>query len=207
MVRTPQRKIAGVVLAGGASRRMQSDKALIEIGERPMLAWVVDALANITDTIIVSGRERPSIDMNDRPVRYVHDQGPEHGGPLSGLVSVMDAVDRDTLLLTVGVDQPWVRAETLQSLANKFDGLPVIPVPEGIRQTTCGAYPADLLLAATRELNAGGSLQSLLDRTAFTPFTEADANSAEEDGRSWFSVNAAVDIQRGIHQFGIPTRR
>lgn len=186
---------------------MQSDKALIEIAERPMLAWVVDALAAAADVVVVSGPERPSIDLDDRVARYIPDHGPEHSGPLSGLVAVMDSLPRESLLLSVGVDQPWVRSATLESLAEKFDGLPVVPVPEGIRQTTCGVYPADLLLVATRELNAGGSIQSLLDRTAFTPFTEADAAAVGEDGRSWFSVNTPADIQRGIDQFGVPTRR
>jgi molybdopterin-guanine dinucleotide biosynthesis protein A len=205
MLSSPERKIVGVVLAGGASRRMQTDKALVEIGERPMLEWVVDALKSVADEVIVSGPARNG--DGDLTVRFIPDLGPSHGGPLSGLVSVMDSAERDALLLTVGVDQPWVRPETLRALTAKFDGLPVVPVPDGIRQTTCGVYPTDLLLAATRELNAGGSVQSLLDRTAFTPFTEADALAAGEDGRSWFSVNSPADIARGIGQFGIPTRR
>lgn len=207
MVSSPQGKIVGIVLAGGASRRMGSDKALVEIGERSMLDWVVEALASISDDVVVSGPERPSSQSSNQSLRFIPDSGPAHAGPLSGLVAVMDAVPRESLLLTVGVDQPWIRPQTLRSMTAKLSGLPVVPVPDGIRQTTCGVYPADLLLVATRELNAGGSIQSLLDRTAFTPFTEADAHAIGEDGRSWFSVNSPEDIERGIGQFGIPTRR
>ena len=186
---------------------MQSDKALVEIDEQSMLDWVVQALTSVTTDVIVSGPPRTSNPAGDQSVRFVPDMGPAHSGPLSGLASVMDTVSRDSLLLTVGVDQPWVRPQTLRAMATKFAGLPVVPVPDGIRQTTCGVYPADLLLVATRELNAGGSIQSLLDRTSFTPFTEADAHAVDEDGRSWFSVNSRDDIERGIDQFGIPARR
>ena len=32
--------------------------------------------------------------------------------------------------------------------------LPVVPVPDGIRQTTCAVYPADLATSAADELEA-----------------------------------------------------
>ena len=117
----------------------------------------------------------------------------------------MDHMSPDALLLVVGVDQPWVRPSTLSAITARFDELPVVPVPDGVRQTTCAAYPANDLLVATRELNAGGSIQSMLDRTAFDPFTEADSISCGEDGRSWYSVNTPDDLAEGLGRYGPPS--
>jgi molybdopterin-guanine dinucleotide biosynthesis protein A len=196
-------KLVGVVLAGGASRRMGADKALIEADGRPMLAWVVMALETVTDRILIAGPERAG--WSDRT--FVGDTGAPHRGPLAGLAAAIPHVGPEDLLVVVGVDQPWVRPETLESIAAGFIERPVVPVPDGVRQTTCAVYPANLALVATRELNGGGSIQSMLDRTAFDPFTEADIERCGEDGRSWFSVNTEEDLAEGLVLYGSPSQR
>jgi molybdopterin-guanine dinucleotide biosynthesis protein A len=202
MVETNTANLIGVVLAGGASRRMGRDKALVDVAGRPMLDWVVDALGATVSEVVVSGE--PRAPWADR-LRFVEDTGDPKRGPLAGIVAVMEQTGPDALLLVVGVDQPWVRPVTLAEIAGRFTGLPVVPVPDGVRQTTCAVYPANELLVATRELNAGGSIQSMLDRTAFDPFTEADLASCGEDGRSWFSVNTPVDLAEGLDRYGPPS--
>ncbi len=202
MVGTNRHNTVGVVLAGGASRRMGRDKALVEVAGRPMLDWVVDALGAVTTDVVVSGDPRP--ELADR-LRFVEDKGERTRGPLAGIVAVMEQADPDALLVVVGVDHPWVRSSTLREIVARFAERPVVPVPDGIRQTTCAAYPTNDLLVATRELNAGGSIQSMLDRTAFDPFTESDIAGCGEDGRSWFSVNTPDDLDEGLRRYGPPS--
>ena len=202
MVENETGNLIGVVLAGGASRRMGRDKALVDVADRPMIDWVIDALAVVTNEVIVAGDPRAPWDER---IRFIEDTGDTRRGPLAGVVAVMERTDPDDLLLVVGVDQPWVRSATLRAIAERFTGLPVVPVPDGVRQTTCAAYPANHLRAATRELNSGGSIQSMLDRTAFDPFTEADLASCSEDGRSWYSVNTIDDLTQGLDRYGPPT--
>jgi molybdopterin-guanine dinucleotide biosynthesis protein A len=201
MVGTETPNVVGVVLAGGASIRMGRDKALVEVAGKPMLAWVIGALEAVTPRIVIAGPERAGWEHH----AFVTDPGTPHRGPLAGITTAMAHVDRDALLIVVGVDQPWIRQATLSSIAARFTQRPVVPVPDGVRQTTCAAYPANLDLVATRELNGGGSIQSMLDRTAFDPFTEADMAMCGEDGRSWFSVNTADDLAEGLVLYGEPS--
>ncbi|HEY5650688.1 MAG TPA: NTP transferase domain-containing protein, partial [Acidimicrobiia bacterium] len=133
MVGTPPGKLVGVILAGGASRRMGEDKALVEVAGRPMLAWVATALEASTDRILVAGPERAG--WSD--LTFVNDAGAPHRGPLAGVAAAMPHVDQGDLVVVVGVDQPWVRTETLRSIVAKFVERPVVPVPDGVRQTTC----------------------------------------------------------------------
>jgi molybdopterin-guanine dinucleotide biosynthesis protein A len=167
-----------------------------------MLDRVVDALGAVTTEVVVSGEPR---DGWTERLRFIEDSHEPRRGPLAGIVAVMEQVYSDALLLVVGVDQPWVRPTTLREMAARFTELPVVPVPDGVRQTTCAVYPASHALAATRELNAGGSIQSMLDRTAFDPFTEADIEACGEDGRSWFSVNTPDDLAEGLDRYGPPS--
>lgn len=194
--------LIGVVLAGGASRRMGRDKAVVELAGRPMIDWVIDALAAVTNEVVVAGPPRAPW---SEELRFLEDGSRTKRGPLAGLVAVMEQVEISDLLLVVGVDQPWVRPATLRAIVKRFTELPVVPVPDGVRQTTCAAYPANHLRVATRELNGGGSIQSMLDRTAFDPFTESDLSSCSEDGRSWYSVNTTEDLVEGLNHYGPPT--
>lgn len=188
----------GVILAGGRSSRMGEDKALVHIAGTTMLDRVAAAIAPVADEVCVAGR-----DSAPHGVTAVPDTGAPHRGPLAGIVAVAASHPDDTLLV-VAVDQPWVRTETLQHLVSLTEDLPVVPVDEGVRQTGCATYPAAALHSAREELDAGGSIQSLLDRTAFTPVVESEWRTWGEDGRSWFSVNTATDIDRGIERFGTP---
>lgn len=190
----------GVVLAGGSSRRMGRDKAEVELAGRSMGRWVVAALSAVCPEVVAAGRER----LGELP--GVPDAVGGQAGPLAGLVGVAQR-HPDRPLLLVAVDQPWVRTETLRRLSGLLGDRPVAPVADGVRQTTCAAYPAGLGELARKELEAGGSLQSLLDRTSFDPVVEEEWRRWGEDGRSWFSADTPVRLAEGLARFGAPSDR
>lgn len=185
----------GVVLAGGESKRMGTDKATFPVAGRPMLDWVTDAVGHVCDEVVVVGRDHVA------GFRALSDPGEPHRGPLAGLLAALHAFPGRHLLV-VSVDQPWVRPETLRRLADVAGSLAVIPVDAGIRQTTCAVYPPGLVHQAESELAGGGSLQSLIDVASFHPVT--DWQRWGEDGRSWFSVDNPGAAEEGLARFGIP---
>jgi molybdenum cofactor cytidylyltransferase len=58
--------ISGIILAAGSSQRMGSPKALLKIGEKTFLQYIVDALhsARIMDIVIVLGAEAEKIQQS-----------------------------------------------------------------------------------------------------------------------------------------------
>lgn len=188
----------GVLLAGGASSRMGTDKALVELSGRPMSAWVLQALAAVCDDVLVAGRPDGL-----GGVRGIADTMAGRRGPLAGLVAALEA--ESAPVLVVATDQPWVRVETLRHLVGLVGDLPVVPVAhDGSRQTTCAVYPPGILSVALDELLAGGSIQSVLDRTAFVPVEEDTWRGWGEEGRSWFGVDTAEALAEGLARFGPP---
>lgn len=177
---------------------MGEDKAFVRIGERTMLDHVVAALAPAVDEVCVAGRE-----SSPPGTTAIPDDGMPHRGPLAGILAAHRRHPDDTLVV-VAVDEPWVRTETLVALTGLADELPVVPVDDGVRQTNCAVYPAASLHAAGEELEAGGSIQSLLDRTAFRPVVEDEWMEWGEDGRSWFSADTQAAIDEGLERFGTP---
>ena len=90
-------RAAGAVLAGGESRRMGRDKALIEIGGRPLLQVATDALAAAgLDPIVVVGGDASAIGALGHD--HVADRHPGEG-PLGGIISALAAVPNDTLVV------------------------------------------------------------------------------------------------------------
>lgn len=177
---------------------MGADKATVEVGGATMAEHVAAALRAVCRRVVVAGRAEPVAGLDPLP-----DPGAPYRGPLAGLVSALEAAEGHWVLL-VAVDQPWVRPVTLQRLADTADRLPVVPVVDGVRQTTCACYPASLLHVATEELAGGGSIQSALDRAAFDPVVEDLWRSWGEDGRSWFSADTPEAIGEGLRRFGPP---
>jgi molybdopterin-guanine dinucleotide biosynthesis protein A len=124
-------RIAGVVLAGGASTRMGEDKTFLEIGGETLVARQMRLLREAgCENIIISGRRgvdysrsaglRPAIEnkaeRSPAPPLIVHD-APGIEGPLAGILAAIDATDTSaTHLITLPVDLPAMRAEVLRAL-------------------------------------------------------------------------------------------
>jgi len=184
----------GVVLAGGASRRMGQPKAAVEIDGVAMAEFVAGALGAVCRTVVASGGPAAGLDI------VADAEGFQHRGPVVGIASALDALGEP--ILAVGVDQPWVRVETLAELVARTRDHPVVPVDGGARQVTCAVYTPSFLAAAVGA-RSDGSIQSALDAAPHDAVL--DWAGWGEDGRSWYSANSAGSLDRGLELFGRPS--
>ena len=127
--------IYGLVLAGGESRRMGRDKALLVRDGRSQLAHIAALLEGITERVYVSSRQ----DQQDDPERGRFENivdGYEGIGPIAGILSAMDAHPHADWLV-VACDLPNIDEATLSFLIenakqkqpftafkSNYDGLP-----------------------------------------------------------------------------------
>lgn len=173
---------------------MGVDKAEVAISGRTLLDRVASALGEVADRVVVLGEERPG-----------YESWPDYApgpGPLAGLATALDRMTEDRALL-VAVDNAFVSPETLRRLASIESDLPVVPVDdEGVRQVTCAVFPRQIAGQAADEAEAGGSIQTLLDRVSFLPVTPDQWRRWGEDGRSWYSVDTPEALETGMARFG-----
>ena len=194
--------IIGAILAGGASRRMGEDKMFVTVGSRPMWERVAIALEPlVTRTVLVGRDESPSPDMTALPDPVDGPTGPL-AGIAAGMRATLQAHGPHAAVVCIAVDHPYVRTETLQRLIDEFEGVAVVPVQDGVRQVTCAVYPAAWQAAARREVDEGGSVQSLLDRMPHRPVLPEEWAAWGEDGRSWFSVDDPAALSVGQERYG-----
>ena len=109
-------KISGIVLAGGFSKRMGTDKAELKLGELTLLELQVRKLRKIgIPDIMVSGCRKPV-----EGTRAIEDIYP-HKGPMSGIHACLKAAKTEACLV-VSVDVPLFPAEWLEKLVQAYDG-------------------------------------------------------------------------------------
>lgn len=178
----------GIVLCGGHSSRMGSDKALVVFEGMPLLRHQIETLRYAgANRIIVSGSPRPGINAE-----YIEDEYPDRG-PLGGLHAALKSADVG-LCMVLAVDVPLVRPETVLQLLKSSCDSPITLVrhPAGI-EPLCGIYRADLFarippLIADHGAPVRALAESVGYRTAFFP-----------DEHEFTNLNTPEELNRMIH--------
>jgi len=127
----PPSDLAGVILAGGLSRRMGGgDKCLRDLGGRPLLAHVIDRISPQVRQL--------ALNANGDPRRFaafglpvIADVVPDHAGPLAGILTGMEwaraHMPEVRWVLTASADAPFLPRDLAPRLlaAVEADGVPL----------------------------------------------------------------------------------
>ena len=101
----------GAVLAGGASRRMGTDKAFVEVDNLTLLQRATAALydAGAASVVVVGGDAQR---VNDLGLLYVEDEWPSQG-PLGGIITALRSTSAETVaVLSCDLTRPSAVAIT-----------------------------------------------------------------------------------------------
>ncbi|WP_137166010.1 molybdenum cofactor guanylyltransferase [Salinimonas lutimaris] len=100
--------LSGLVLAGGRSRRMGQDKALMPYHGHSLMEHAASLLKQAGCRQVLISRNQPG---------YLNDILPDNG-PLGGVHAALNALNTGDELLVVPVDMPKLSVIFLQSLVN-----------------------------------------------------------------------------------------
>ena len=152
----------GVVLAGGHSRRMGTEKALLTVAGEPLWRRQARVLREAGAAEIRLSVRREQAWASASGERLVHD-AVEDAGPLGGIVAAARAM-RGTHLGVLAVDLPRMEPAWWRTLAeNCRPGRGAVGKCEGFFEPLAAIYPREILAAAEAALKAGEwSLQRLL---------------------------------------------
>ena len=158
----PYPDVAAVLLAGGSSRRMGADKALLPIRGQPVLQHAAAQLRILTDQVLLSADDRRPYDFLGLPA--VPDVFPGCG-PMAGLHAAMLRTSRPWLIV-LACDLPDATAPLLRRLVDAADGFDAV-IPAGSDRClhpVCAVYNRTCLPAIERLLKSGKHrLLSLLE--------------------------------------------
>lgn len=134
----------GLILAGGKSSRMKTDKALLEIHGQKQSDYCGGLLKKFCAKVFISNREDQS--GRDEKTGYIqiHDTAPFVDiGPIGGILSAMSA-HPDASWLVLAVDLPFVNEEVLRHLLGNRDlkkmATAYISSSDGLPEPLCAVY-------------------------------------------------------------------
>lgn len=182
---------AAVILAGGRSTRMGTDKALVTVGENKMLDGTVRSLAGLFPEVIISANN----ELYCRPgIRTVPDIFPARG-PLGGIHAGLAASGYQTGFF-VACDMPFIEVNLITymiTLAEGYDA--VVPRLGEYYQPLFAVYSKKCLPAIEELLKEGRNKIISFYTSVQTRFVGIDEiRRYGEPNRIFFNVNTPYDL-------------
>jgi molybdopterin-guanine dinucleotide biosynthesis protein A len=188
-------RAAGIILAGGSSRRMGEDKSRLVLGDRTLLAHVIGRVASACRPVVVVARTTE--EYRDCGAEVIADRWPG-SGPLGGLITGLGAVAAPCAVV-VAADLPFVEPALLSGLLTLRAGWDaVIPEISGLPQPHCAIYARAAIEVAEAVFDAGGrSLRELIDAPGVRVLYVKDERlrAWDPDLRSFLNVNTPEDLE------------
>jgi molybdopterin-guanine dinucleotide biosynthesis protein A len=186
--------IEGFILAGGASRRMGSDKSRLVLNGQSFVERIAEALSPVTTLItIVGGSAQLDINLPRAPDVY------PQWGALGGVHAAL-SVCSSRFGLIVACDFPFVTTELFYRLASfREDFEAVAPVQsDQIPQPLCALYRVSPCLARAEQLiNSGERKPIALLQSVRTRWVSFDELSNLEGAAHFFeNINTPEDYSR-----------
>lgn len=203
-------KIDLIINAGGSSRRMGVDKALLPVPphETPLLRYIVETLTDVGngETIIVANDQTLSAKAGLAPaVRQVRD-GYGDAGALGGLATGL-ACCRGWAMV-VACDMPLLNPRLFLALSalaeqseNTGGGLwdAVVPVTDGHFQPLHALYHRRCLPAIEETLRRGDlRVMAFYDAVRVRTMSEMALRAVDPELHSFFNVNTPEDWQAAL---------
>jgi molybdenum cofactor guanylyltransferase len=150
--------LAAIVLAGGQSRRMGRDKALLSIGGVPLLQRVCEVALQCTPLVyVITFRPEQYRAIVPATCRLLQEQALlgeiKPHGPLLGFAQALETVQREETqaewALLLACDLPHLSSKTLhhwvKDLENADDAIAVLPRSHKGWEPLCGFYRTSCL--------------------------------------------------------------
>lgn len=129
--------ISGVILSGGKSKRMGTDKALLKIGDTPAIEMIYNTISGIFHDIMI---------ISDYPKNYdylsrnIYPDIYKSMGPLGGIHSALTNAENSQIFI-VSCDIPLISDNIIRYIVSKKNDKDItLPIVFGRLQPLCGIY-------------------------------------------------------------------
>ncbi len=192
--------VSVILLAGGRSRRMGRNKALLPWHGVPLIQHIVERLTEVSRDILLVTNTPQEYAFLGLPM--VPDVVP-HGGSLVGLYSGLEAI-RHPWGLVMACDVPFVNTDLLEYMLSLREGYQaVVPVIGGRHEPLHALYHKSCLPAMRRHIDAGDKrIISFYPEIEIRFLEEEEINRFDPDHLSFLNANTPGDWERILSMDG-----
>lgn len=208
--------VTGVILAGGKSRRMGENKALMRLGDNSLIGHVIHRMCLVTNELLL---------ITNSPAEYAHLDVPMHGdilpgtGALGGIYTGLKRASHNTVLC-VACDSPFVEPKLLTylvSVLGEYDA--VMPYTHReihashndvqiTLQTLCAAYSKRCLPIIKSMLRDSElRVHALQERAHIKRVSPEIWQAFDPEGMSFFNINTPEDFESADAYMSMQTTR
>ena len=190
--------ITSIILAGGKSSRLGSEKALEQISGKSLVELTIDCLSPISQAIIVATSQElinpfKAAQLKAKVILDLYPGKGALGGVCTGLASA------DTYYsLIVGCDMPFLNRDLLLYLINSAPGFDAVaPEINGMIEPLHAIYSEDCLMPIRQLLDQGELSVSKLFSLVKTKYvSQGKIDEFDPEHLSFFNINTQDDLKR-----------
>lgn len=187
-----------IILAGGKSNRMGTNKALLKIDRKTVIERIVDELKPSVTSMLIVTNSFEAYEFLQLPL--IEDSWKDKG-PLAGIHAGLTASATEKNLI-VACDMPFVSAKLADILLKSLEtGQAAVPIVDGQRHPLFAAYHKSAVSEAAALLTTGNlAIKNLLGHINTIYLDESELNQAGlylEDYHL-FNMNHPMDYKSAV---------
>jgi molybdopterin-guanine dinucleotide biosynthesis protein A len=196
MEKSDSSPVSAIILAGGRSRRLGQDKALLRLRGQPLLARTVHTLSALSSDLVVVSNTPEHYEPLALPVRYVPDER-QGRGSLMGIYSGLKAVHRPHALV-VACDMPFLNLPLLRYMLTLIeDHDVVVPRVGDFFEPLHAMYGRGCLPMMGHLLDQGQRrILSVFAEVRVRYVSAAEIEPFDPQHRSFININTSEDWER-----------
>jgi len=135
-------KITGIILAGGKSSRMGRDKGWIELNNKPLINYAIEALKPYCDDLIISSNSKEYNSLG----YPIYEDKIKNCGPMGGIYSTL-LFSSTPINMVLSCDMPLISTELIKYVLDKsVEGKISLPI-HGVNfiEPLCAVYPLEAI--------------------------------------------------------------
>lgn len=189
--------LSGIILCGGNSSRMQTNKALLKLGDKTVIEIIAAKLKSIFNEVLISANDSKEYDFLKLPV--VNDVFISKG-PLAGIHSALKYSSTEKNFI-ISCDMPLISVEFIKYLINlNSEKSILLTKTNGRIQQLCGIYSKSVIdeienifKLSEKNKSIKGSVYELIERASIEFIDVDDLNYYNEN--IFLNMNSPEDYE------------